>query len=206
MATVVDISNVNGSVDWSRLARSGVQGAYIKLSEGVTFDDPDSYTHARGADRAGLPFGYYHFAHPEHNSPEAEAQHVLRRLSGRKPKPAFRLVLDFEHGSAQASYGDWAHSFSQTIRALLGHFPIFYSYGPYIQGLKLAKPVGSGLWLAAYGRNDGAEHPFDTPAPWKRVLMHQFSSNCRVGGCAHPVDLSHIRSLRTLRVPTADGL
>ncbi len=40
MATVVDISNVNGSVDSNRLARCGIQGAYLKLSEGVTFDDP----------------------------------------------------------------------------------------------------------------------------------------------------------------------
>lgn len=199
MATVVDISNVNGAVDWKRLAATGVQGGYIKLSEGVTFDDPDSYAHAQAARKAGLPFGFYHFAHPEHNAAEAEAEHVLRRLSGRRPD--FRLVLDFEQGTAQASYGDWAHRFSQAVRAKLGHFPIFYSYGPYIQGMRLAKPVGSGLWLAAYGRNDGTEHPFDLPAPWKRVLMHQFSSNCRVGGCEHVVDLSHAKSLRALRVP-----
>lgn len=200
MATVIDISNVNGSVDWNRVARSGIQGAYIKLSEGVTFDDPDSYAHARAASAAGVPFGYYHFAHPEHNTPEAEVQHVRRRLAGRKPAPALRLVLDFEQGTAQPAYGEWAHRFSQLLEAKLGYYPIFYSYGPYIQELRLAQPVGSGLWLASYGRNDGTEHPFDTPPPWKRVLMHQFSSNCRVGGCEHVVDLSHAPSLRPLRV------
>lgn len=113
MTTVIGISNVNGSVDWSRLVASGIQGAYIKLSEGVTFDDRDSYGHARSADRAELPFGYYHFAHPDHNAPKAEVQHVLRRLSGRKPKPSLRLVLDFEQGKAEPSYGDWTHRFSQ---------------------------------------------------------------------------------------------
>ena len=199
MATVVDISNVNGAVDWNRLARYGVQGAYLKLSEGVTFDDADSYAHAGHARAAGLKFGYYHFAHPENNSAEAEVEHVLRRL-GHGPKPDLRLVLDFEQGTAQASYGEWAHAFSQAIGARVGHFPIFYSYGPYVQGMRLAKPVGSGLWLAAYGRNDGQEHPYDVPAPWKRVLMHQFSSNCRVGGCEHVVDLSHTRSLSLLQI------
>lgn len=66
--------------------------------------------------------------------------------------------------------------------------------------MQLAKPVGSGLWLAPYGRNDATEHPFATPGRWKRVLMHQFSSNCRVGGCEHFVDLSHTRSLHALRI------
>lgn len=200
MATVLDISNVNGAVDWDRIAHSGIQGAYIKLSEGVTFDDPDSYAHATKARKAGLQFGYYHFAHPEHNAPEAEVAHVLRRLA-KGPKPDLRLVLDFEQGRAQSSYADWAHRFSQGVHQKLGYFPIFYSYGPYIQDMRPAKPIGSGLWLASYGRNDGQEHPYDVPAPWKRALMHQFSSNCRVGGCEHVVDLSHTRSLSLLRIP-----
>jgi len=199
MATVVDISNVNGAVDWNRFAQAGIQGGYIKLSEGVTFDDPDTFTHAKAARKAGIPFGYYHFAHPENNSPEAEVEHVRRRLSGGAPKADFRLVLDFEQGKSQPSYANWAHSFSQGIQKKIGHFPIFYSYGPYIAGMGLAKPIGTGLWLAAYGRNDGTEHPFDTPAPWKRVLMHQFTSNARIAGSSHVVDLSHIRSVSLLR-------
>lgn len=198
-ATVIDISNVNGAVDWNRIVKSGIQGAYIKLSEGVTFDDPDSYAHAKAARRAGIPYGYYHFAHPERNTPEDEAAHVVRRLA--RQKPDFRLVLDLEQGAPAPAYGDWAHRFSQALRPKLGHFPILYSYGPYVQGIRLAKPVGSGLWLASYGRNDGKEYPYLVPAPWKKVLMHQFSSECRVGGCEHPVDLSHVRSVTVLRAP-----
>lgn len=197
MATLIDISNVNGVVDWHRVRSAGIQGAYIKLSEGVTFDDPESHVHAKGAQKAGVPFGFYHFARPDNNTPEAEAAHVLRRLG--RMKPDLRLVLDFEHGRAKRSYGDWAHRFNQVISKRLGYFPVFYSYAPYISEMHLAKPVGNGLWLAAYGRNDGQEHPFDVPAPWKRVTMHQFSSRCRVIGCSNLVDLSHTRSLQPLR-------
>lgn len=40
--------------------------------------------------------------------------------------------------------------------------------------MHLAQPVGSGLWFAAYERNDGTEGLLETPAPWKRLLMHHF--------------------------------
>src|SRR5262249_35936809 len=48
--------------------------------------------------------------------------------------------------------------------------------------MRLSSTVGSGLWLAASARNDGVEHPFTVPAPWRRPLMHRFSSRCRVVG------------------------
>lgn len=197
MATLIDISNVNGAVDWNAVRRAGIQAAYIKLSEGATFDDPDSIKHAKAASKAGLPYGFYHFARPDNNEPEAEAQHVFRRLG--RLSPDLRLVLDLEHAPAKPSYGEWARRFSTAIHARLGYYPVFYSYGPYIQGMKLTKPVGNGLWLASYGRNDGTEHPFEIPAPWKRAVMHQFSSRCRVIGCASFVDLSQARSLQPLR-------
>ncbi len=198
MPTVIDVSDVQSSIDWNRVAQTGIKGAYIKLSEGATFDARESYTHARKAEAAGIPYGFYHFARPDNNSPETEVEHVLRRMKGHKPQ--LKLVLDFEQGHSKAQYGDWAHQFSQLIRKRLGYFPIFYSYGPYIEGMRLSKPVGSGLWLAAYGRNDGREHPCNVPSPWKHMIMHQYSSTCRVPGCAGLVDLSNARSLESLRV------
>jgi lysozyme len=198
LATVIDISNVNGAVDWDQIRGAGIDAAYIKLSEGVTFDDPQSVGHARAARGAGVPFGFYHFARPDNNTPEAEAAHVFRRLNG--VQPDLRLALDMEQGNPKASYGDWAHRFSRAIHDRLGYYPVFYSYGAYIEGMRLSSAVGSGLWLAAYGRNDGVEHPFTVPAPWQRAIMHQFSSRCRVVGCGSFVDLSHARSLHPLRL------
>jgi GH25 family lysozyme M1 (1,4-beta-N-acetylmuramidase) len=197
MAIVIDVSDVQSSVDWSRVAHSGIRGAYIKLSEGATWDAEESYVHARNAQAAGIPFGFYHYAHPERNEPEAEVQHVLHRLGRRKP--AFKLALDLEHGRAQPQYGDWARRFSQALERRLGYLPLFYSYTAYIEAMRLGEPVGSGLWLAAFGRDDGREHPFVVPKPWRRAVMHQFSSRCRVGGCSSVVDLSHAASLGPLR-------
>lgn len=198
MPTVIDISNANGAVDWNHVRGAGINAAYIKLSEGVTFDDPESIRHARAARDAGVPFGFYHFARPDNNEPEAEAAHVFRRLDGLEPD--LRLALDMEQGNPRASYADWAHRFSQAVHGRLGYYPVFYSYGPYIEGMGLTSAVGSGLWLAAYGRTDGIEHPFRVPPPWQRAIMHQFSSRCRVVGCGSFVDLSHASSLRPLRM------
>ena len=57
-------------------------------------------------------------------------------------QPDLRLVLDLEQGNPKKSYGDWAHRFAKAIREHLGHYPVFYSYGPYIDGMELARWLG----------------------------------------------------------------
>lgn len=196
--TVVDVSNNNPEVDWKRVKLAGVTGAYIKLTEGVTYNDPLAATHAAGAGRQKIPYGFYHYARPDHNNPDAEVKHIAKLLP--KLRPQLRLALDLEDGVPVAGYGRWAHQFSQLCKEWLGHYPVFYSYPDYIERLRLQAPVGDGLWLASYGRNDGVEHPYVVPAPWKRAVMHQFSSECKVAGIVGFVDLSHAASLKPLRI------
>lgn len=196
MSLLIDVSNLNGSVDWARVKATGIAGAYIKLTEGVNFDDPLAFKHAQGCDIEHLPYGFYHFARPDHNTAKQEVDHVRRRL-GKHGSP-LRLALDLEQGKPIPAYGEWAHEFSQRLHDYLGYFPVFYSYPYYIQGLKLTKTVGDGLWLASYSRNDGVEHPYVVPEPWKKAVMHQFSSQSRVTGVQGLVDLSYAKTLRSL--------
>jgi hypothetical protein len=69
-----------------------------------------------------------------------------------------------------------------------------------------ARPIGAGLWLASYARNDGTDHGAAVPPPWRSYVAHQFSSNCLVSGCGGRVDLSHARRLRPLLAHGLRGL
>jgi GH25 family lysozyme M1 (1,4-beta-N-acetylmuramidase) len=100
-------------------------------------------------------------------------------------------MLDLEDGHAGPELVEWARAFNHAVHAELGVFPLFYSYASYIAAMRPAKPIGTGLWLASYGRNDGRDHGAAVPKPWRHYLLHQFSSRCRVQGCAGLVDLSH---------------
>lgn len=194
MYTIVDVSNNNGgAIDWHRVKASGITGVLLKATEGITFNDATYDPRSKAARAVGMRVGAYHFAHPE-NDPVMEAAHFCRAV-GKLGRWDFKPVLDFEYGHPDPKMVVWIQKFNTVVKQRLGSYPIFYSYPYYIEGLKLAKPVGNGLWLASYDRNTGADYGAAVPAPWKKWNLHQFTSNGTVGGIEGHVDLSHASSL-----------
>lgn len=57
-AFVIDVSNHQGSVNWAKVASSGVKGVYLKLTEGTTFLDKRAYENYLGAKNEGLRVGF----------------------------------------------------------------------------------------------------------------------------------------------------
>jgi lysozyme len=197
MHTIIDVSNNNGgSINWTRVKESGVAGVLLKATEGLGFTDGTFESRRAAANKVGLIVGSYHFGHRE-NDPVAEAKHYLS-VVGKLGKYDFKPVLDFELGSPQQSDELWIHRFNATVKNHLGVYPIFYSYSSFIEGLDLAKPVGDGLWLASYSRNDGKDHGAAVPAPWKKWNLLQYTSKGTVGGVSGGVDLSHAITLKGL--------
>ena len=207
---LIDLASGNGRVDWPTLARHGIAGAWRKATEGATYNDPGFGPARQAAHAAGVPLGAYHFARPDRNTAEAEAEHFCRMI-GEVREHELRPALDMEHPAgvdreeweravAKVDLEAWARAFNHRVKAELGVGPIFYSYSSFI--LEHVKPqhgpIGYGLWLAVYDRNDGAEHPFTVPPPWKRAVAHQFTSRARVAGVEGFVDLSSAPSLRPL--------
>lgn len=189
----VDLSNNQaGAVrSFERMAASGVKFVYLKVDEGVNFTDRYYQDWRRQARAAGIYVGGYHFARDDRNPPETEARHFADRL-GRLDRRDLRPCLDFETGHPDAG---WADRFCRTVHKLTGVGPIFYSYPSFIQQMEARKPVGNGLWLASYSRNDGHEHDYSVPRPWRRTVAHQFTSNGTIPGVSGRVDLSHARRL-----------
>lgn len=200
---VVDVSNAQGTVDWARVAAAGVHGAFAKATEGQTFVDAFQAANRAGAARAKIHLGLYHFARPDRNAAEDEADHFAAVVGQLHP---FELVpvLDMEvagHVGANDAV-NWARKFNRRFQHHLGVWPIFYSYSAFITQMFASQagegartPIGGGLWLASYGRNDGQDHGAEPPAPWKKTRLHQFTSHGRLPGVKGFVDLSHTSSL-----------
>lgn len=195
MILIADVSNNQAHIDLAHLQRAGVRGLYHKASEGIAFVDP--YFASRRAEAAALklPFGAYHFAHPEHD-PVLQAGYLCDRI-GSLGRRELRPVLDLELGDP-AHVEAFARAFTREVFRRLHVWPLFYSYSDYIERMALRRTIGDGLWLAAYNRNDGTDHPFTIPAPWSKTLAHQFTSTGRLAGVVLEIDLSHARSLRPL--------
>lgn len=189
---LIDVSNVNGSVDWKKVRADGVTGAWLKASEGVTFTDALFAAHRRAANRAGVRVGAYHFARPDNNTAKQEADH-FSDVVGKVGRRDLRPVLDYEHDTTLSAreLEEWARHFNQRVVDRLGVLPAFYSYPFYIAKMHLTSPIGNGLWLADYGPNDGVRHPPKVPPPWLRCIAHQYTSKGTVRGVSGHVDRSY---------------
>ena len=97
----VDISEFNGSVDFSTLKNAGVKYAIIRAGFGSDYpgqQDKRFSENVRKADAAGMPWGAYHYAYAKTRQGGIdEAKHCLRLLNGRKP--LYGVWYDMEDNS-----------------------------------------------------------------------------------------------------------
>jgi lysozyme len=219
-ALILDVSSYQGTdIDWKRVKRAGFAGVFVKATEGAGYINPSFRAQAAGARAAGLRVGFYHFARPGlANDPVEQAAHLATVTAGHRTRADLRPVLDFEAWASAlpfdtpnstftaAALVGWARRWVQHVKRVTGDGPMFYSYPAFIERLAPTTPIGYGLWLAAYGSNDGTEHPYRVPKPWKRAVLHQFTSQGRVPGVPGKVDVSRGRSLRPLLAHPIAGL
>ena len=170
----VDLSEYQGKPDWTAIKR-GFDFAVIRASFGTARADY-SFTYNRDSARqVGIDHGFYHYAYPEYNSPEAEAD-FFASIVGSLEHGEF-VALDFEE-----SYTDpvgWSLRFLQRAEAHFGVKPLIY-LNQSLHGSKDWTPVAKanyGLWAAAWGSAPSA-------APWPTVAIWQDSSSA-VGGGDH---------------------
>lgn len=186
----IDVSSYQGTIDWKRVAKSGVRAAYLKATEGIHWNDPSFQANRKAANAQGIHVGAYHFADLYDGG--IEARHFLSTVKTVGPKD-LKPVLDLETNTKRlpvSALRQYVSSFNKTIHERMGVYPMFYSYASFAESIGFPRPAGNGLWIAAYGRNDGIEYPVTVPRPWKKYVAHQFTSRGAVPGIKGYVDLS----------------
>ena len=186
----IDVSMYQGTIDWGKVARSGVKAAYLKATEGIHWNDPQFQANRKAANAHDIHVGAYHFADLYDGG--IEAKHFLATIGKVGPKD-LKPVLDLETNTKRlpnSALRAYVAVFNKTVHDRTGVYPMFYSYAGFAESIGFPKPVGNGLWIAAYGRNDGIEYPVAIPKPWKKYVAHQFTSRGQIPGVKGYVDLS----------------
>lgn len=192
---MIDLSNNNGAVDFTKVASHRQFRVYLKLTEGTHFRDGTFNQRYGDARRANLIVGCYHFARPSENTPKEEADFFLRNAPELHTRVNMRHCLDLEDENKVPGRwtGKWAEAWLQLVREHVRYHAILYGNPSYISACEFDRPP-AWLWLAAYGRNDGKEYPFLIPHPWNRrtVIAHQYASTARVPGVEGECDISDV--------------
>jgi lysozyme len=57
----IDVARYQGDIDWQTVSKEKILFVYIKAIEGKTYTDPKFHQNIKGAQKAGLKVGAYHF-------------------------------------------------------------------------------------------------------------------------------------------------
>lgn len=185
---LIDLSNNNGEVNFNRIKEYGIWGVCLKATEGTTFTDATFAPRAKAAKKAGLVVLSYHYARLE--DPVAEANHYASVIH--PAKLTGRPMLDVEVPSGTKNVEVWCRDFNRHLRYKRGlPLPLYYGNPSYISEHHYSHPIGAGLVLASYGRDDGKEYPYVVPSPWTKIAAHQFTSEGSIPGVVGHVDVWH---------------
>ncbi len=126
----IDVSHHQGDIDWDAAAGDGVGFAYIKASEGETFNDPRFSRNWFAAEQAGIVRGAYHFF-TLCSSGKLQAENFMRVVP--EDPNALPPAVDAEHMgpcSDRPAVADPAAEIDMFARMLTAHYkkpPIIYT-------------------------------------------------------------------------------
>lgn len=190
----IDVSEYQGSIDWTAVAAAGNRFSLIRASQGVRITDKRLSANWPAARDAGVTRLAYHFAEPADSlSAQAELEWFLARVEAAGGLEAGDgVVLDLEEwegvlGRYQSSLVAWTLDWLTRARDLTGAVPVLYTNRGILQQYGLTDPrlAAFPLHLAAW-EQESAPSP---PAPWSRVLLWQHADDGDVPGIAGNVDL-----------------
>lgn len=186
----IDISRFQPPIDWATARANGVNFAFIKATEGTDLADPMFNDHWRGAARAGVARGAYHFWY--HCKPAAEqARAYIRavpRTAGMMPP-----VLDMEWTPFSptctirkpgATIRSDAAEFMNILAAHYGQRPILYTTVDFYEQNQMWRLSGMEFWLRAV-----TAHPSERyeGRPW---TFWQYTGTGLIPGIAGEVDIN----------------
>ncbi len=190
----IDVSHHQGTIDWSLVYASGKVFAFVKATEGFTYNDPQFTTNMTNGNNAGVLMGAYHFARPDNNSAIDEANHFVQVAGNYIGNGYLPPVLDLEDPPgtdlqtlySSSALSNWVLTWLQRVEALTGVEPIIYTNGRYTNYLD-ASLNSYKLWIA---EPDGNTNPPDNLGRWTTWAFKQYSWTGNVPGISGDVDLN----------------
>lgn len=180
----IDISNWQPTIDLSKVKCDFV---IVKATEGVDFIDRYCDGFFQKAKKLGKKLGFYHFARPEKNSAEAEAEFFYKQT-----KNYFHQaipILDWE--SSGKSNVAWAKRWLDYIYKKTGVRPMIYMSESVVNAYNWSEVVSGnyGLWVAKY-RDNKPDYNYDmsnagskpSVKHWNGYAMWQWTSSGRLDG------------------------
>lgn len=189
----IDVSRHQGTIDWERVAKDGVEYAFIRAgfrgsSEGKLVEDEQFSDNVKGALKNGIQVGVYFYTQAVSKEEAKEEAEFLLDLI--KPyKITYPVVLDLEEVEGQSrtddmtqqDFTDVAVTFLETVKDA-GYTPMIYgNLKTFFMMLDMTQLQEYEKWFAYY------QEPVYFPYEFS---VWQYSSKGKVDGIKGDVDLN----------------
>lgn len=180
-----DISEHQGVIDWNTYKNNT---NFVIMRCGIGTARADSQF-ARNLDQSralNIPRGFYQYCYPQYNTPQSEADFMLKLINGLHESEF--IVLDFEEHYTGDVVG-WCKSFLDRIASQTNGMKSFIYLNQSIATSYDWSPVVNGnypLWIAAY-TFDPTNNNFQT-GKWPSAAMQQWTDKQIVPGISGGVD------------------
>ena len=188
----IDVSKWNGTIDWKKVAASGVQFAMVRAgtgkAKGGATVDPRFLDNVYGAHENGISVGVFFYSYAM--SAEAamkEADTLIGILAPVREKITFPVAYDLEE-TEQSELGrdectEMVRLFCETIGNAV-YTPILYTNPNWLKNFLHADKITVPIWLAHVERKPWGSN-------WQgEYVMHQYSWVGSVPGISGDVDMN----------------
>ena len=181
----LDVSNWQGTVNWSSVRASGARFAYVKATEGTGYRSASFGAQYTGARSVGLLRGAYHFGRPDVSDGAAQARFFVANGGGWSPDGVtMPPVLDIEDnpyaglnrcwGATPGQLATWVRDFTRTVYRLTNKQAMIYtSYYFWRDCLGNTSEFSqiNPLWLASYYTSGPS-----VPGGWPTYTVWQYAN------------------------------
>ncbi|MBF8190077.1 hypothetical protein ITP53_30985 [Nonomuraea sp. K274] len=175
MLTGIDVSNWQGTVNWSGHAEAGVAFAFAKASEGADYTDEWFARNWNGMRESWIVCGAYHFARPK-GDPIEQARHflgVIRSAGGLRRGDLIALDLETNDGLRPERVARYARRWCHHVERHCGVRPFIYTFNTFARRGHCAGLGEYPLWIAS---PESARGRPAVPRPWSDWTIHQYAN------------------------------
>ncbi|WP_415919796.1 GH25 family lysozyme [Tateyamaria sp. SN6-1] len=186
----MDAARFQTFVDWPRAKAVGIEFVFLKATEGGDLLDPKFKDHWRGADRAGIARGAYHFYY-FCTAPEVQAAWFIRNVP--RTRGSLPPVLDMEWNpfsptcqrrpdaaTIRAEMLAWLTQ----VEAHFGQRPLIYTTPGFYKDAELNRLQGYEFWLRTTAKTPAQAYPGQ---PWR---FWQYTATGTLPGTPGDIDIN----------------
>jgi lysozyme len=190
MYTGLDVSEFQGSIDFSQVAAAGYEAVYIRAGWGDGNDDPYREQNYSGATAAGLKVGFYYYVTAQDTEQAvSQADAFVEMIEGKDYD--MRPAMDFEEfgGLSSSEIREIGLAFLENVENFTHVTPIVYSDAYDAQTVWDGRYGAYPLWVADYEQELVPDNPV-----WNVWAAYQYTDSGSVPGIEDATDLDYYTS------------